>query len=90
MNLLMWIIIYLIIAFFFLRTISYQCVMAINGYHDYSIKNILIALFFPIGIIYLLIESIIESKESFEDFKKRRLKEYSKLAFVNGKVKKIS
>lgn len=84
---------YFIGVYWFFRAISYQCVMGITGYHDYSLKNFLLSLIFPITIIYLLISSYIEDKkyterEQFERFKKKRLKEYKDLILTKDGIKR--
>lgn len=88
-------VIYLIGVIWFFRIISYHCVMACMGMYDYSIKNFIIALFFPIYFIIILVGAVLElifgEKEiDFEEFKKKKVKEYKNLEIVDGKLKKIN
>lgn len=44
-------IVYLSIAFCFIRLLSYSCVMGAYGVYHYSLWSILVGLFFPIYIV---------------------------------------
>ena len=77
-----WLIFYFIAVLWYFRRISYRCCMGIYGEYNYSLKNFLIALVFPISIIFIFIGLLLESrkspqekKEEFEKFKKKRIKE---------------
>jgi hypothetical protein len=89
------IILYSLMVLIVFRALSYQCVMAMYGCYDYSIKNFLLALFFPITILILLSKAfydddIYSEEEQFDKFKKKRLKEYKKMILTeDGIVKKI-
>ena len=82
------IIIYLGFVFLFFRAISYHCVMGMYGYKKYTFTNFIIALFFPVYLIFLFIWEKIENyryskEEQFEKFKKKRIKEYKNLTIKN-------
>jgi hypothetical protein len=70
--------------------------MAFYGVYDYSLKNFLLSLIFPITMIYFLIMGIKENieerryteKERFNRFKKKRLKEYKNLILTKDGIKK--
>jgi len=57
-DIILWIfgIVYFILAYIFFKAVSYRCCLT-HGCYQYSLKNILVALFFPISIPIIIIFS---------------------------------